>query len=63
MKATTYLSLLFWFGMAWGPASLEVIDLRHTTAAQALPALRPLVEPGGVLTGQRIWVKVDEDRP
>jgi hypothetical protein len=53
MKATTYLSLLLWLGMAWAQASLEVIDLRHTTAEQVLPALRPLVEPGGVLTGQR----------
>jgi hypothetical protein len=53
MKATTYLSLLLWIGMAWAQASLEVIDLRHTTAEQVLPALRPLLEPGGVLTGQR----------
>jgi hypothetical protein len=53
MKATTYLSLLLWLGMAWAQASLEVIDLRHTTAEQVLPALRPLLEPGGVLTGQR----------
>jgi hypothetical protein len=53
MKATTYLSLLLWIGMALAQASLEVIDLRHTTAEQVLPALRPLLEPGGVLTGQR----------
>lgn len=32
--------------------SLEVIALRHRTAEQVLPALRPLLEPGGVLTGQ-----------
>ncbi len=53
MKATTYLSLLFCCCAAWAQASLEVIDLRHTTAEQVLPALRPLLEPGGVLTGQR----------
>jgi hypothetical protein len=53
MKATTYLSLLLCCGMAWAQASLEVIDLRHTTAEQVLPALRPLLEPGAVLTGQR----------
>lgn len=53
MKATTYISLLLACGTAWGQASLEVIDLRHTTAEQVLPALRPLLEPGGVLTGQR----------
>lgn len=32
--------------------SLEVIPLRHRTAEQVLPALRPLLEPGGTLTGQ-----------
>ncbi len=53
MKATTYLSLLLCCGLAWAQASLEVIELRHTTAEQVLPALRPLLEPGGVLTGQR----------
>lgn len=53
MKATTYISLLLWCCGALAQASLEVIDLRHTTAEQVLPALRPLVEPGGVLTGQR----------
>lgn len=40
---------------AWQAASqqsLEVIALRHRTAEQVLPTLRPLLEPGGVLTGQ-----------
>ena len=32
--------------------SLEVIPLRHRPAEQVLPALRPLLEPGGTLTGQ-----------
>ena len=32
--------------------ALEIIDLRHRTAEQVLPSLRPLVEPGGTLTGQ-----------
>ncbi|MDH3318630.1 MAG: hypothetical protein OEO84_02945 [Betaproteobacteria bacterium] len=53
MKATTYLLLLFGWGAALAQGSLEVIDLRHATAEQVLPALRPLLEPGGVLTGQR----------
>ncbi|MGH8708496.1 MAG: secretin N-terminal domain-containing protein, partial [Burkholderiales bacterium] len=53
MKATTYVALLVCCCAAWAQASLEVIDLRHTTAEQVLPALRPLLEPGGVLTGQR----------
>lgn len=32
--------------------ALEVIALRYRTADQVLETLRPLVEPGGVLTGQ-----------
>ncbi len=32
--------------------SLEIISLRHATVEQALPALRPFLEPGGTLTGQ-----------
>ncbi len=35
---------------AW--ADLEVIPLRHRTVDQVLPVLQPMVEPGGVLTGQ-----------
>jgi hypothetical protein len=31
---------------------LEVIPLRHSTADQVIPSLRPLLEPGGTLTGQ-----------
>ncbi len=53
MRATTNLWLLLWCGLAIGQGSLEVIALRHRTAEQVLPALRPLLEPGGVLTGQR----------
>jgi len=33
-------------------AELEIIPLRHRTVDQVLPVLQPLVEPGGVLTGQ-----------
>ncbi|MEW6689883.1 MAG: secretin N-terminal domain-containing protein [Pseudomonadota bacterium] len=32
--------------------SLEVIPLRHRTAEQVIPVLRPLLEPGGALSGQ-----------
>lgn len=39
--------------MALAQGSLEVIELRHTTAERVLPVLRPLLEPGSVLTGQR----------
>lgn len=53
MKAITYLLLLLGAGAAFAQASLEVIQLRHATAEQVLPALRPLLEPGGALSGQR----------
>lgn len=33
--------------------SLEIIALRHRTVEQVLPVLRPLLEPGGTLTGER----------
>lgn len=32
--------------------ALEIIPLKHTTLEQVLPTLRPLLEPGGTLTGQ-----------
>jgi len=35
---------------AW--AQLEIIPLRHRTVDQVIPALRPLLEPGGTLAGQ-----------
>jgi hypothetical protein len=53
LRATTYILLLLAAGAALAQGSLEVIELRHATAEQVLPALRPLLEPGGVLTGQR----------
>ena len=37
---------------AFAQGSLEVISLRHRTADQVIPVLRPLLEPGGVLSGQ-----------
>jgi type II secretory pathway component GspD/PulD (secretin) len=37
---------------AWGQNALEIISLRHRTAEQVLPSLRPLLEPGGTLSGQ-----------
>lgn len=33
--------------------ALEIIALRHRTADQVLPALQPLLEPGGTLSGMR----------
>ena len=37
---------------AWAQQRMEIIPLRHRTLQQVLPALRPLLEPGGVLTGR-----------
>lgn len=37
---------------AAGQNMLEIISLRYRTADQVLPVLRPLLEPGGTLTGQ-----------
>ena len=45
------LPLLF-AATALGQNTLEIIGLRHRTAEQVLPDLRPLLEPGGTLTGQ-----------
>ncbi|MEW5862245.1 MAG: secretin N-terminal domain-containing protein [Pseudomonadota bacterium] len=33
-------------------SDLEVLALRHRTAEELIPVLRPLLEPGGVMTGQ-----------
>jgi type II secretory pathway component GspD/PulD (secretin) len=47
---------LAWLALAALPAvaqnSLEIIALRHRTAEQVIPVLRPLIEPGGTLSGQ-----------
>jgi len=32
--------------------ALEIITLRHRTAGEVLPGLRPLLEPGGTISGQ-----------
>lgn len=37
---------------AFAQSTLEVISLRHSTAEQVIPVLRPLLEPGGALSGQ-----------
>jgi hypothetical protein len=39
-------------GLLQAQDSLEILSLRYRTAEQVLPALQPLVEPGGTLTGQ-----------
>lgn len=37
---------------ALAQGTLEIVPLRHRTAEQVIPVLRPLLEPGGVLSGQ-----------
>jgi type II secretory pathway component GspD/PulD (secretin) len=46
--------LLLWLFVpaAYAQGTLEVISLRHRTAEQVIPVLRPLLEPGGALSGQ-----------
>ena len=44
--------LLFVCGLPAWSQQLEVLDLRYRTAAEVIPILQPLVEPGGALTGQ-----------
>lgn len=56
MRATRFavalMSLLTvgWVAVA-GAQELQVIQLRHRLAEQVLPALQPLVEPGGAISG------------
>jgi len=39
------------FGAGLARADVEIIPLKYRNAEQVLPVLRPLVEPGGALTG------------
>ncbi len=41
------LLLLVFAAPSFGQGTLEVIPLRHRTADQVIPILRPLLEPGG----------------
>ena len=52
MRATTYIGLLLAAAVAFAQDALEIIPLKHRTVEQVLPALRPLLEPGGALSGQ-----------
>src|SRR5437016_12711706 len=45
-------ALAAWAAHSLAQQALEIIPLRHRTVDQVLPALQPLVEPGGALTGQ-----------
>ena len=46
------LLLAFATPAVFAQGTLEVISLRHRTAEQVIPVLRPLLEPGGALSGQ-----------
>lgn len=52
MLSTALLPLVFalWTGLV-AAQQVEIIELRHKTLDQVLPALLPLVEPGGTLNG------------
>ena len=52
MRATTYIGLLLAAAAAFAQDVLEIIPLQHRTVEQVLPVLRPLLEPGGTLSGQ-----------
>jgi hypothetical protein len=52
MRRTLYVALALLATHAYSQNALEIIPLRHRTAEQVLPALRPLMEPGATLTGQ-----------
>lgn len=55
MRATTYIAacVAAFLGFnALAQESIEVIPLRHRTVEQVIPVLRPLLEPGGALSGQ-----------
>jgi len=46
------IGLLLACGLVHGQGELEILQLRSRSAEQVIPILRPLLEPGGVLTGQ-----------
>lgn len=45
-------ALVLFAAPALAQNALEIITLRHRTADQVIPALRPLLEPGATLSGQ-----------
>jgi hypothetical protein len=53
------LALALLAGAAAAQQALEILTLRHRTADQVMPALRPLLEPGATLSGQgnRLFVR------
>jgi len=54
-------ALLLSIGVAFAD-EVEVIELRYRTADQIIPALRPLVEPGGALSGMQSTLVIRASR-
>ena len=52
LRATTNFLLAFLATTAFAQETLEVIPLRHRSVEHVIPVLRPLLEPGGALSGQ-----------
>src|SRR5437762_952116 len=52
LRATTNFLLALFATATLAQETLEVIALKHRSAEQVIPILRPLLEPGGALTGQ-----------
>jgi type II secretory pathway component GspD/PulD (secretin) len=55
------LALLLTIGAAYAD-EVEVIQLRYRTAEQVIPTLRPLVEPGGAISGMQSTVVIRASR-
>ena len=52
IRSALTITLFSFAATAMAQHPLEIIALRHRTADQVLPSLRPLVEPGATLSGQ-----------
>jgi type II secretory pathway component GspD/PulD (secretin) len=52
MRRFPFLLLVFVTPALLAQGALEIIPLRHRTAEQVIPLLRPLLEPGAALSGQ-----------
>lgn len=52
IRFASWLLLAGFTALAVAQYGLEIIPLRHRTVDQVMPVLRPLLEPGGTLSGQ-----------
>src|SRR5258706_16024712 len=59
MRVAAFLAVLLLPLAAAAQYALEIIPLRHVTAEQVLPVLRPLLEPGATLSssGNQLFVR------